>query len=464
MTESRVERRDMLVVDDDIYSHDLFEALFEGSEVRVWSAKDGEEGVDACKARRFDLVITDIRMPRMSGIEFLEKLRAFEPDTPVVVITAYGSVDTAVQAMKLGAFDYIEKPFPSPAAIRQLVRRCFEHHDLRRENRRLKNELEQKAPDVSFIGPGTAMQAVFAWVAKIADIDSTVLIRGESGTGKEILARAIHQRSPRRKGEFLPVNCGGLPETLLESTLFGYEKGAFTGAYKTTAGFFEAASGGVLFLDEVESMSAKLQVRLLRVLQERSFFRVGGTTSRDTDARIISASKLDLKAEVDAGRFREDLYYRLNVLSIELPPLRGRTEDIPALTRHFLGRFNRKFGRDVAGISVEAMEALQIYSWPGNVRELENVLERAVALAEERHLTLGDLPPPLVSEVASAEPSGGLMDYATAREQFQSGYLDQLLRAARGNVSQAARLSGIPRQNLYLKLQQADLDAKSYRS
>jgi len=468
-------RRRLLVVDDDVYTHDLFRALFDAPEIDVQSARDGEEGLARCRAERFDLVLTDVRMPRLDGIGFLRELRKGDPDTPVVIMTAYGSVETAVEAMKLGAYDYLTKPFDKPQAVRHLVQRVFAHRDLVAENRELKARLEGVEPDLAVIGTSQAMQAVFRLVEKVAPIDSTVLVQGESGTGKELIARTLHRLSSRRAGRFLPVNCGALPETLLESTLFGYEKGSFTGALKTTPGTFEAASGGTLFLDEVESMSPNLQVRLLRVLQERSFFRVGGTDPIDTDVRIVGATKGDLREEVRAGRFRDDLYYRLNVLTVTLPPLRERLEDLPALVHLFLGRYGRRFGKDVRGVNDDVLDALRAYPWPGNVRELENVVERAVALAERPRLTLSDLPRELAprrvepaaeaedAESASSTGAATALDYQAAKGRFEKAYLQELLVRAGGNISEAARLSGIQRQNLYLKLQRYDLDPEGYR-
>jgi DNA-binding NtrC family response regulator len=461
-------RRRLLVVDDDVYTHDLFRALFDDPEFDVQSSRDGLDGLTRCRTERFDVVLTDVRMPRLDGIGFLRELRVTDPDTPVVVMTAYGSVETAVEAMKLGAYDYLTKPFEKPQAVRHLVQRVLAHHDLVEENRALKARLEGVEPDQAVIGTSPAMQAVFRLVEKVAPIDSTVLVQGESGTGKELIARTLHRLSPRRAGRFLPVNCGALPETLLESTLFGYEKGAFTGALKTTPGTFEAAHGGTLFLDEVESMSPNLQVRLLRVLQERSFFRVGGTDPIETDVRIVGATKGDLKEEVRGGRFRDDLYYRLNVLTVTLPPLRERSGDLPALVQLFVGRYARKFGKDVRGVNDEVLDALRGYAWPGNVRELENVIERAVALAERPRLTVADLPPevaprrsvPLDAGELAPEPAA---DYQAAKSRFEKAYLQELLVRAGGNVSEAARLSGIQRQNLYLKLQRYELDPEGYR-
>jgi DNA-binding NtrC family response regulator len=462
-------RRRLLVADDDVYTHDLFRALFDEPVHEVVSARDGEEALARCRAERFDIVLTDVRMPRLDGIGFLRELRKSDPDTPVVVMTAYGSVETAVEAMKLGAYDYLTKPFEKPQAVRHLVQRVFAHRDLVDENRALRARLEGVESDLAVIGTSPAMQAVFRLVEKVAPIDSTVLVQGESGTGKELIARTLHRLSLRRAGRFLPVNCGALPETLLESTLFGYEKGAFTGAQKTTPGTFEAANGGTLFLDEVESMSPNLQVRLLRVLQERSFFRVGGTDPIETDVRIVGATKGDLREEVRAGRLRDDLYYRLNVLTVTLPPLRERQEDLPALAHLFLGRYGRKFGKDLRGLDDDVLEAFRAYPWPGNVRELENVVERAVALAERARLSVADLPfelqagRPSAAALSAAIAPPGPLDYQAARARFEKAYLQEVLVRADGNVSEAARLSGIQRQNLYLKLQRCELDPEGYR-
>ena len=468
-------RRRILVIDDDIYTHDLFAALFESDDpkrsITIVDAYDGDEGLARCAEGAFDLILSDVRMVRVDGLEFLRRLRERDVDTPVVMMTAYGSVETAVEAMKLGAFDYLTKPFDKPATIRHLVRRCFEHRDLRQENRALKARLEGIDAKEAIIGASAAMRKVTRLVEKIAPIDSTVLIIGASGTGKEMVARALHRLSPRGAQRFLPINCGALPETLLESTLFGYEKAAFTGAHKTTPGYFEVADGGTLFLDEVEAMSPGLQVRLLRVLQERRFYRVGGTRAIETNVRVVSASKIDLRSAAEEGRFRDDLFYRLNVLTIMLPPLRDRKDDIPALARHFLARYNERFKKSFEGLRDEVLEALGRYDWPGNVRELENVIERAVALAEGSHLGLDALAPELRAQ--AEEPSldtpprsaetRALPDFRAAKASFLGDYLERLMTQAGGNVSQAARLSGIPRQNLYGKLQQHGLDPDGFR-
>jgi DNA-binding NtrC family response regulator len=475
-------QRRILVIDDDIYTHDLFAALFAKADpdhkigaVEIIDAFDGDEGLERCLENNedFDLILTDVRMSRVGGIEFLRRLRERDADTPVVMMTAYGSVETAVEAMKLGAFDYLTKPFDKPATIRHLVRRCFEHRDLRRENRALKARLEGIDAKEAIIGASDAMREVTRLLEKIAPIDSTVLITGASGTGKEMVARTLHRLSLRAERRFLPVNCGALPETLLESTLFGYEKGAFTGAHKTTPGYFEVADGGTLFLDEVEAMSPGLQVRLLRVLQERRFYRVGGTNAIETNVRVVSASKVDLRAAADEGQFRDDLFYRLNVLTVTLPPLKDRGDDIPTLARHFLARYNERFSKSIEGMSDEVLSALMGYDWPGNVRELENVIERAVALTEGTRLRLPELPPELQPHEDPERPEidsgkvrakeGPLVDFQSAKARFLEDYLRRLMTQAGGNISQAARLSGIPRQNLYGKLQQHGLDPETFR-
>ena len=472
-------RRRILVIDDDVYTHNLFAALFDNQDndnpIEIVDAFDGDEGLLRCEEGAFDLILSDVRMVRMGGLEFLRRLRERDADTPVVMMTTYGSVETAVEAMKLGAFDFLTKPFDKPATIRHLVRRCFEHRDLRQENRALKARLEGIDAKEAIIGASPAMREVTQLLEKIAPIDSTVLVVGASGTGKEMIAKALHRLSPRGAQRFMPVNCGALPETLLESTLFGYEKGAFTGADKTTPGYFEVADGGTLFLDEVEAMSQGLQVRLLRVLQERRFYRVGGTRAIEANVRVISASKIDLRAAAAEGRFRDDLFYRLNVLTVILPPLCERKDDIPALSRHFLARYNQRFKKSIAGMSDEVQGALLRYDWPGNVRELENVIERAVALAEGSQLGADTLSPELRAQIpargedespapaSSTSETARVLDFQAAKALFLGGYLKKLMTQAEGNVSQAARLSGIPRQNLYGKLQQHGLEPEGFR-
>ncbi|AEB08221.1 sigma-54-dependent transcriptional regulator [Desulfobacca acetoxidans] len=382
----------ILVVDDEKNYLLVMETLLAGAGYEVFTADSGETALELTRRNDLDLVVTDMKMPRMSGIELLEQLKQVYPDLPVIMMTAYGTVEKAVEAMKKGAFDYILKPFKNEEILLTIAK-ALELRHLLTENRRLRHDLEQRHRFDNIVGNSKAMQSIFAVVEKVAQTRATVLISGESGTGKELIARAIHHRSPRNQGPFISVNCGALTETLLESELFGHEKGAFTHAVAMRKGRFELAEGGTLFLDEVAEMSPGLQVKLLRVLQEMEFERVGGSRTIRVDVRVVAASNRDLKTEVGAGNFREDLFYRLNVVHLAIPPLRQRTDDIPLLVTHFMQKFARVNNRGDIRLDPEVMKILLRYPWPGNVRELENVIERAVILCSGDTITIADLPP-----------------------------------------------------------------------
>ena len=382
----------ILIVDDEKNYLLVMETLLTGAGYEVLTVDSGEEALEQIRRNDLDLIITDMKMPRMSGIELMEQLKQVYADLPVIMMTAYGTVEKAVEAMKKGAFDYILKPFKNEELL-LTIRKALELRHLLTENRRLKHDLEQRYRFENIVGNSKAMQSIFAMVEKVAQTRATVLIAGESGTGKELIARAVHHRSPRNTGPFISVNCGALTETLLESELFGHEKGAFTNALAMRKGRFELAEAGTLFLDEVAEMSPALQVKLLRVLQEMEFERVGGNKTIRVDVRVVAASNRDLKTEVEAGNFREDLFYRLNVVHMEMPPLRQRTEDIPLLVAHFMQKYAGANNREGVRLEPEVMKILLRYPWPGNVRELENVIERAVILCSNNTITAADLPP-----------------------------------------------------------------------
>ncbi len=408
----------------------------------VETAGDGRSGLEKVEKSTFDVVITDLKMPDVNGIEVLRKVKEIHSDTIVIVITGYGTVENAVEAMKLGAYDYIAKPFDAEH-IRMVVRKAIRQLSLTNENKYLKEQAKEAKDFQNIIGKSCKMQDIFNIADKAAHTDATVLILGESGTGKELIARYIHYNSHRNNKVFVPVNCGALTEALLESELFGHEKGSFTGAIAAKRGLIEIASGGTFFFDEIADISPAVQGKLLRVLQEREFMRVGGTDTITADIRLIAATNKNLEKCLEEGTFRKDLYYRLNVVSIRLPTLRERKDDIPALAQFFLKKFSRKMGRNISDISQDVLEVLMGYDWPGNVRELENVMERAVVLAAEvTAIELSYLPDKLIEAYISKGKSLQNISYKDAKEQavesFSKEYLRKLLRINDGNVSKSA--------------------------
>src|SRR5437773_8163775 len=380
----------VLVVDDDHGVRESFRLILE-DRYEVLEAADGRQALERLRASPVDLVLLDIRLPEMDGIEVLERMKAVDDGVEVILVTAVKTVRTAVAAMKLGAFDYLTKPFEEDELL-SLVRRALERRSLEREVVYLRSELERRHDFDEIVGQHPEMQKLYRLVTNVARTPTTVLITGESGTGKELIARAIHRQSPRRDKPFVPVNPAALSETLLESELFGHEKGSFTGAFQRKLGKLEMAQGGTLFLDEIGTLRAELQSKLLRVLQEREIERVGGTRTIRIDVRIIAATNVDLKQAVATRAFREDLYYRLNVMPISVPPLRDRRDDIPLLVAHFIRRYNAEMNKHVDGLSPEAMTVLREYPWPGNVRELQNIIERLVGLVEAPIIGVSDLP------------------------------------------------------------------------
>jgi len=441
----------VLVVDDDPGLRESFRLILE-DEFDVLEVPDGVQALEIIRSCQVDLVLLDIRLPGMDGIEVLERIKAVDEQVEVILVTAVKTLRTAVEAMKLGAFDYLTKPFDEDEVL-SLIRRALEKRALEREVVFLRSELARRQDFDEIVGQHRGMQKLYQLIAQVARTASTVLITGESGTGKELIARAIHRQGPRRDKPFVPVNPAAVSETLMESELFGHEKGAFTGAYQRKLGKFELAHGGTLFLDEIATLKPELQVKLLRVLQEREIERVGGTQSIKVDVRIIAASNADLKKAVRNETFREDLYYRLNVVPITVPPLRERREDIPLLVNHFIRKFTHEFKKQISGVSPDALAALQEYPWPGNVRELQNIIERSVALVEGALVQLKDLPLDLMLPDHGARARAAeTLPLKQACEQFERQIVLRVLERARWNQSEAARLLGLHRNTLKVKL------------
>jgi two-component system, NtrC family, response regulator AtoC len=444
----------VMVVDDDAETLALLHEIVAKEGYEVETVEDAETALRRLGEWQPELVITDIHMPGMDGLALLAAVREKEPDIPVVLLTAYGSLKTAVDAIKAGAFDYLSKPFIVDD-IRLVVRRALEHTKLVRENRSLRGQLRDRYRFDNLVGSSGGMVEVYKLIARVAETDSTILIQGESGTGKELIARAIHANSGRSGGPFVAIDTGSLAETLLESELFGHERGAFTGAVAVKKGLLEQAHLGTCFLDEIADLSPMMQSKLLRSIQEREIRRVGSETPRAIDVRIIAASKKPLKPLVEAGTFREDLFYRLEVITIVLPPLRDRIEDIPLLSRYFVDKFGRTKERPVTGLSPDTIPLLTRYSWPGNVRELEHVIERAIALTPYPIITPEDLP-----ETIRTAP---VQDQARARgwdtlQNMEKNYILRVLEAHHQDHGQAAVILGIHRKTLFRKLRQYGKD------
>ena len=440
----------ILVVDDDPGHRTMLRTLLTGWGYTILEAEDGSQAIEKVHEQPFDLILMDIRMIKMSGLEALREIKAYNPAIPIIIMTAYSSVETAVEALKNGAYDYLTKPLDFDE-LRLAMDRAMDHTHLREENRILRETLGKRFDAGNIIGQSPAMVRVIEMVAQVASSEATVLISGESGTGKELIAGAIHFNSPRKDGPYVKINCAAITETLLESELFGHEKGAFTGAYKKKEGRFVQAQGGTLFLDEISEMSLAMQVKLLRVLQEREITRVGGEEPIKVDVRLIAATNKDLVREVEEGRFREDLYYRLNVVNINIPPLRQRKEDVPLLAKHFLSIFSEKNHKNIEGFTPQAMDRLLRYDWPGNVRQLMNAIERAVVLSRSNYLDLEDLP--LVPGEQLPENGGHEIPVSDlALEEVEKATILKTLELTGGNKSEAARKLGITRKTLHTKL------------
>ncbi len=441
------QRLSILIVDDELVVRDSLVHWFTEEGYDVDSASNANDALAKLAAREFDLVIADIRMPGMDGIDLLEKIKSEQLDTGVIVMTGYASVETAIRALKHGAFDYITKPF-DPDDLSVVVRNALEQHRLRRENRALREQLTEDTHSITeLVGQSEAMRKVREQIETVAGVDSTVMVEGESGTGKELVARAIHRLSPRRFNPMVVVHCGALTETLIESELFGHEKGAFTGAQYRKKGKFEAAMGGTVFLDEIADISLKTQTDLLRVLQEREIVRVGGTQSIHVDFRVIAATNRNLADLVKEGLFRSDLFYRLNVFTIHLPPLRERHGDVPLLATFFLDKYSQQMNRKFTGFDRAAMDMLIAHNWPGNVRELENIVERAVVVGHEPLVRAHDL--------AITRPAEGADDLSLLTLERQ--HIVRVLEDFAWNQTQAAKALGIDRVTLYHKIRRFGL-------
>jgi two-component system response regulator HydG len=449
------EKSTILVVDDDHAHRTMLNTLISGWGYTVSEADDGSSAVEKVKETTFDLVLMDVRMVKISGLEALETIKAHNPAIPVIIMTAYSSVETAVEALKQGAHDYLTKPLDFDK-LRLTIDRAMEHTRLKEENRLLRETLGHQFDTQNIIGNSPKMITLLETVAQVAPSEATVLISGGSGTGKELIAGAIHFNSRRKKGPFVKINCAAITETLLESELFGHEKGAFTGADRRKEGRFSQAHGGTLFLDEVGEMSLMMQVKLLRALQEREFNRVGGESTIQVDVRVIAATNKNLVDQINEGAFREDLYYRLNVVELEVPPLMERKEDIPLLTQHFLEIFAAKNRKEIKGFTPRAMDNLIRYDWPGNVRELMNAVERGVVLSRSSYLDVPDFPfmkdSMLQNDQDSTTPAKLSMQGDVPLEKIEKTAILKTLEAANGNKSEAARRLGITRKTLHKKL------------
>jgi DNA-binding NtrC family response regulator len=459
-SETHPVRASILVVDDDVGVRESFEAVL-AKDYDLHFATQGPETLRILSTKDINLVLLDIRMPGMDGIEVLRRIKELNEQTDVIVVTAVKSLKTAVEAIKLGAFDYVTKPFDIHEIL-ALIKRVVEKQALMKEVLYLRDEVARDRRFENLVGRNSRMQEIYTLITRIADNNATVLLSGESGTGKEVLARAIHQQSNRSHHPIVAVNCAAIPSELLESELFGHEKGSFTGAIATKVGKFELATGGSLFLDEVGSMRLDLQAKILRALQEREIERVGGTRIIKIDVRVIAATNRDLKKAVEEGSFREDLYYRLNVVPITLPPLRQRRDDIPLLVEHFIAKYNREFNRKVKGFSAGATAALYQYDWPGNVRELENVIERAVALAQSETISLRELPLDISilgrDMIEDIQKVG--LSLRGARSHFEKQYILNILEKVQWNQTEAARVLGLHRNTLLWKLQRLGIESR----
>ncbi len=442
----------ILIVDDDRHMRTLLEGVFREQPLETCFARDAAEARRCFATADFNLIIMDQRLPDGNGLDLLREMRAQRPQQVAILITGYADVRDAMRAVREGLFDYLTKPFENLEELEAVVEKALRLDRAYREISSLRQSLESGSEVPVHIGHSPTTLALQKQIRQVAPLDVTVLIEGDSGTGKELAAKSLHARSLRAGGPFIEINCGALSESILESTLFGYEKGAFTGAVKTTPGYLEAADGGTLFLDEIADMSAKLQSSLLRVLQEHTFSRLGGTQLHSSDFRLVCATNKNLADEVRAGRFREDLFYRINVVDLEIPRLRDRGEDIVPLAVHFLKYFNTKFNKSVGPLTPEAIYLLDHYSWPGNVRQLQHTIERAVALHSGGPITSADLPDIAEETILVDSDDPALLSYQNERAAFERDYLTRLLEQANGNVSEAARMSGIPRQNLYVRM------------
>jgi two-component system, NtrC family, response regulator AtoC len=462
------ERKQVLIVDDEPNLRKILSAQLSRDGYDVLTAEDGEKGLAQLREHHIDLVITDLKMPRVDGMTLLKRALEEEPELPVVMITAHGTIDTAVEALKLGAFDFVTKPFDKDE-VRQIVAKALRTRELGGAD--ATSTPASRGARFGIIGSSPGIAELYAILERVADTPTTVLITGESGTGKELVSRALHEHSSRKDKPFIKVNCAAIPKELIESELFGYERGAFTGAVASKPGRFELANGGTLFLDEIGEIPTEMQVKLLRALQESEFERVGGIKTIRVDVRLVAATNRDLKRLISSGTFREDLFYRLNVVPIRLPALRERTTDIPLLVEHFLVKFNERLKKKVDSVHREALDLLVAYPWPGNIRELENVIERAVLFCDTHELNASDLPPdvrgmPALANVALPDADlhaalageGGLKEHVkVAMSRLERELVSRALQQTGGNVTHAARLLKISRKGLQLKMKELGL-------
>jgi two-component system response regulator AtoC len=449
-----MEKRRVLVVDDEESFRHLLSVILEKEDYEVETAKDGDEALKKMETILFDEVLCDIRMPRMDGIQFLREAKKTNSDSTIIMMSAYGTLDTAIEAMKLGAYDYVSKPF-KPDEIILTLKKAEEREKLSRENVYLRKEVKKEYNFSNIISKNEKMMAIFDTIGKVARYKSTILITGDSGTGKELVAKAVHFNSDRAANPFIAVNCGAIPENLLESELFGHVKGSFTDAVRTKKGLFEEADGGTLLLDEIGELPLSLQVKLLRVLQDGEIRRIGDSRSIKIDVRIVAATVKDLEKAVKEGNFRDDLFYRLNVLPLRIPPLRERTEDIPLLAEHFVAKFTENLGKTTKGISPEALKILLRYSWPGNVRELENMVERGLVLTETDAIEVENLPPE-VYRSSESSAFAQLEEYSIkkATRILETELIRKALRKTHGNHTHASRILEISHRTLLYKIKE----------
>jgi two-component system response regulator AtoC len=460
MSRNQTDKTRILVVDDEENLRHMLQVLLQKQGYLVDLAANGAEALPLARASGYDFILSDIKMPVMDGAEFLKKVVAERTGSTVIMMSAYGTIDTAIECMKQGAYDYISKPFKNDEIL-LVLKKAAEREGLKEENRRLKEEVKREYSFANIISRNPRMMEIFSLVGKVCDYKTTVLVLGESGTGKELIARALHYQGRRKNAPFVAVNCGAIPQTLLESELFGHVRGAFTDASTDKAGLFEQADGGTLFLDEIGEMPLPLQVKLLRVLQDEEFRPVGAAAVKKVDVRVVSATSKDLEQEVAAGRFREDLYFRLNVFVVKMPPLRERSEDIALLAEHFLTKYGERFGKSGVRLSHDALRTLVGHSWPGNVRELENCIERALLLCDADLVDVGSLPDNLQAKSGGTAAVGLPYDSLSikrAEEMIERELIRRALEKTGGNRTHAARLLEISHRSLLYKLKEYGLE------
>jgi len=463
----------IVIIDDEINMCKILEKILHEQGYEVVSFTNPVEGIEHIKNDIPDVVLTDIKMPEMNGFDVLRKVKEVDKNIEVIILTAYGTIDSAVDAMKLGAFHYITKPFQINVLL-MTISKSLEYKNIVVEKEILESRLKADETYSKIIGESQAIQEILELIKKVAPSESTVLIRGESGTGKELVARALHFESNRNKNRFFAINCAGIPDTLLESELFGYERGAFTGAYKRKLGMLEVAQGGTVFLDEIGEMSPSLQSKLLRVLQDKIVQRVGGVNDIKVDVRVIAATNKNLEKAMEKGEFRQDLYYRLNVIAIWLPPLRDRIDDVEPLALFFLEKYKKMLGKPNLTMDAEAIECLKKYYWPGNIRELENIIERLAVLTIDNVITKSSLPQEILRPVGvlgdklevstSRYVNEKELDYRYAKDKFEKEYIIELLKKTKGNISEAAQLAGFSRRSLYEKISNLNINVSEYKS